>query len=145
MVIVMRTFLVFLINDSYYSLYKNYPSSIYNILNQLNHLKKDNLMFANNILKNMTDEIDKEELDKNLFIKLHTDIPYSKRGSIHIYNNFYLGEVTTMEIRYKYIKITSSKDHNYFLQSLKEFNKKFFVCDFKNCDYFFIDDLVVKV
>ena len=44
----MRTFLVFDINDNYYSLYKDYPKSIYNILNQIYHLKKDNLSFAKN-------------------------------------------------------------------------------------------------
>ena len=140
----MRTFLIFLINDSYYTLYRNYPKSIYNILNQIYHLKKDNLTFASNILKSITEEIDKEEIDKKLFLKLHKDIPYSKRGSIHIFNNFYLGEITTMEIKYKYIKITSSKDQNYFLESLINFDKKFFVCDFKNGDYFFLESLVVN-
>ena len=137
----MRTFLLFDINENYYALYKNNPKSIYNILNQVYHLKKDNLSFAKNLLNNVVNTIDKNELDKKLFIKLHRDLPYSKRGSIHIFNNFYYGEVTTMEIKNTYIKIKSSKDYNYFLKSLSNY-KNLFVCDFMEGDYFFLKDFV---
>ena len=136
----MRTFLVFDINDIYYSLYKDYPKSIYNILNQIYHLKKDNLSFAKNILYSLVNNIEKSELDKDLFIKLHRDLPYSKRGSIHIFNNFYYGEITTMEIKNSYIKIKSSKDYNYFFKSLSFYNH-LFVCDFELGDYFFLKDM----
>ncbi|MBR4618633.1 MAG: sporulation inhibitor of replication protein SirA [Bacilli bacterium] len=140
----MRTFLIFNINDSYYSLYKDYPKSIYNMLNQVYHLKKDNIVFAKNLFNQLVNSFNKEEMNKNLFIKLHKDIPYSKRGNIHIFNNFYLGEITTMEIKNKYIKITSTKDQNYFFQSLLNYNKHLFVCDFENNDYFFLESLVVN-
>lgn len=137
----MRTFLIFDINDNYYSLYKDYPKSIYNILNEVYHLKRDNLGFAKNILYTLVNNIDKSELDKNIFIKLHRDLPYSKRGNIHIFNNFYYGEITTMEIKNTYIKIKSSKDYNYFLNSLSFYNH-LFVCDFEIGDYFFLKDMV---
>ena len=137
----MRTFLVFDINDNYYSLYKDYPKSIYNILNQVYHLKKDNLTFAKNILYSLINNIEKSELDKNIFIKLHRDLPYSKRGNIHMFNNFYYGEITTMEIKNHYIKIKSSKDYNYFLKSLSFYNN-LFVCDFERGDYFFLKDFL---
>lgn len=137
----MRTFLLFDINDSYYQLYRNYPKSIYNILNQIYHLKKDNMMFAKNILNGLVNDIDKEMLDRKLFIKLHRDLPYSKRGSVHMFNNFYYGEITTMEIKRTYIKIKSSKDYNYFLKSLSYYTN-LFVCDFEVGDFFFLNDFI---
>ena len=80
---------MFDINDSYYSLYKDYPYSIYNLLSQIYRLKDNNLMFAKNLLIQLVNKIDKENIDKDLFLKLHKDLPYSKRGEKHLFNNFY--------------------------------------------------------
>lgn len=137
---IMRTFLIFDINDNYYSLYKEYPKSIFNILKQVYFLKRDNLGFAKNILYSLVNNIQKNDLDKNIFIKLHKDLPYSKRGNVHMFNNFYYGEITTMEIKNTYIKIKSSKDYNYFFNCLSFYNH-LFVCDFETNDYFFLKDM----
>ena len=139
----MRTFFIFDINDSYYSLYKDYPYSIYNLLNQIYKLKDNNLIFSKNLLLQLVNKIDKEIIDKDLFLRLHKDLPYSKRGEKHMFNNFYFGEITSMVVHNNYIKIKSSKDQNYFLKNLNYYNKHFFVCDFNNGDYFFLDNILV--
>ena len=126
----MRTFFVFDIRDEYLALYYNYEISLYNLLKQVYNIKKDNIIYGKQLFCQLIKPLPKEELDRRLFITLHQDIPYSKRCNIHIYNNFYLSEITTME-----------EDQNYFFKGLYKENHNFFVCDFANNDYFFLKDI----
>lgn len=137
----MRTFFVFDIRDEYLALYYNYEISLYNLLKQVYTIKKDNIIYGKHLFYQLIKPLPKEELDRRLFITLHQDIPYSKRCNVHIYNNFYLSEITTMEVKKTYIKISTSKDQNYFFKGLYKENPNFFVCDFTNNDYFFLKDI----
>lgn len=137
----MRTFFVFDIKDEYLALYYNYEISLYNLLKQVYTIKKDNIIYGKQLFCQLIKPLPKEELDRRLFITLHQDIPYSKRCNVHIYNNFYLSEITTMEVKKTYIKISTSKDQNYFFKGLYKENPNFFVCDFANNDYFFLKDI----
>lgn len=141
----MRTFYIFNIKENFYSLYKDTPSSLFNILKQIHHLMPSDIVYASNIFYQVNDQIDKEMLDHKIFLELHQDLPYSKKKDIHIYNNLYLDEVTTMEIRHNYIKIKSNKDFAYFFRVLLDYDLNYFVCDFKNQDYFFLSSLKTLV
>ena len=46
-----------------------------------------------------------------------------------------------MEIRHNYIKIKTNKDLSYFLKVLVSYQLNYFVCDFKNQDYFFLNGI----
>ncbi len=135
----MRTFFVFDIREEYIALYKDYEISLYNLLKQVYNLRKDNIIYGKQLLEQLVKPLDKEYLDRILFLKLHQDIPYSKRGHTHIYNNFYLAEISTLEIKHYYIKISSSKDYNYFFKGLNEKLPYLFACDFETGDYFFLN------
>lgn len=137
----MRVFYLFNINDNFYSLYKDNPSSLFNILKQVHLLSTDDLVYASNIFYQVNDVIDKENLDRRIFLDLHQDMPYSKRKDTHIYNDLYLNLESTMEIKNNYIKIKSSKDCTYFFRVLLNYNLNYFVCDFQNHDYFFLSGL----
>lgn len=141
----MRTFYLFNINDSFYSLYNDSPSCLYNILKQISSIMPSDVLYAHNILLQVSESIDKENLDRRIFLDLHQEMPYSKKGEVHIYNNLYLDEVTTMEIKHHYIKIKSNKDFAYFFRILEAFPLNYFVCDFKNQDYFFLSSLKTLV
>ena len=141
----MRVFYIFSINDNFYSLYKDTPSSLYNILKQISSIMPSDIGYANNIFHQINNSIDKNTLDRRIFLDLHQEMPYSKRGETHIYNNLYLDETTTMEIKNNYIKIKSNKDYAYFLRTLLKFVSNYFVCDFQNHDYFFLSSIKTLV
>jgi len=141
----MRTFFIFDIRDEYLALYHNYEISLYNLLKQVYNLNTENIMYAKPLFEQLVKPLPKEQLDKRLFLNLHQDIPYSKRGNVHIYNNFYLAEITTMEIKRLYIKVTSSKDQNYFFKGLVKEKPNLFACDFENGDYFFLKNTISKL
>ena len=141
----MRTFYIFNINEDIYSLYKDNPASIYNILKQVSFINKYDVRYAKSIFIQVGKRINKSELDKRIFIDLHNTISYKKESNTHIYNNLYLDEVSTMIIKNNYIIIKSNKDFAYFFKKLIELNDRFFVCDFKNNDYFYLNKLKILV
>ncbi len=141
----MRTFYVFNINDNFCSLYKDSPTSLYNIMTQIHKLVPNDINYAMNIFYQVNNAIPKEKLDRKIFLKYHQDLPYKKDKDMHIYNNLYLEEESTMEIKNNYIKIRSNKDFTYFFKILLNYDLNYFVCDFKNQDYFFLDSLKMLV
>ncbi len=141
----MRTFYLFNISDNFYSLYKDSPSSLYHILNQVKSLTSNDLSYAMTIFYQVNDIIPKERLDRRIFLDFHQEITYKKDGDIHRYNNMYLDEFSTMVIKNNYIKIKSNKDLAYFLRMLNDYNLNYFVCDFKNQDYFFLNSIKILV
>ena len=50
-------------------------------------------------------------------------------------------QIKNHEVKKTYIKISTSKDQNYFFKGLYKENPNFFVCDFANNDYFFLKDI----
>ena len=136
----MRNFYLFLINDNLYSLFKDNPYSIYNILKEICSLNNNDSMYGNNLFKSICSKIDADKLNRKIFIDYHRELCYKKDHKKHIYNNLYLNEETYMEIKNSYIKIKSNKDYSYFLRALSKYNLNLFVCDFKNHDYFFLEN-----
>ncbi len=141
----MRTFYIFNIHDNFYTLYKDTPSSLFNILKQIHNLMPNDLVYATNIFYQVNNRIDKESLDRKIFLELHQEMPYKKDKDKHIYNNLYLDEETYMEIKSNYIKIKSNKDFSYFFRVLLNYDLNYFVCDFTNQDYFFLSSLKMLV
>ena len=86
----MRTFYIFNIHDNFYTLYKDTPSSLFNILKQIHNLMPNDLVYATNIFYQVNNRIDKESLDRKIFLELHQEMPYKKDKDKHIYNNLYL-------------------------------------------------------
>ena len=137
----MRVFYLFHINDNFYSLYKDIPSSLFNILKQVHRIAPSDIDYAMNIFYQVNTDVPKEELDRKLFLELHQETTYKKEKDIHFYNNMYFNEESIMEIRHNYIKIKTNKDLSYFLKVLVSYQLNYFVCDFKNQDYFFLNGI----
>ena len=105
---------------------------------------KTNMMnYGFNLYNQLTEKIDKYEVDKKIYIKYHDKMIYTKNGSDHVINNLYHDEVSIMNIKKAYILINTNKNYTDFLKILSEFDDKFFVCDFTNQDYFWIKDIKV--
>lgn len=135
----MRTFYVFLMKKEFRVLYQGRESALYEILKRLYYLDKDEVNYGFHLFCQLTEKIEKEKLDNYLFIKMHQDIPYSKRGNKHRINNLYKDEISILEVKHSYIKITAEQEGSSFFEVLSSVDSDFFVCDFDAQDYFFVD------
>ncbi len=141
----MRIYFVFKIKEEYTDLYRDTPSTLYNILNQMYYMKRSEIGYGFNLFNQMIDRINKFELDKYLYILLHTKMKYSKKGEDHILNNLYKDEVSILRVKTTHILINSNKSYTEFFALLNQFDSSLFVCDFNNHDYFFLSDIKLLV
>lgn len=140
----MRVYFLFDIKEEFINLYKDNERVLYNILKQIYYLDKDEVEYGYNLFKQLINPIDKLKIDKYLFLKLHQDIPYSKRNNIHYYNNLYRDEVSRLTVKKSYIKIEAEQISSSFFDYLNDLNPRLFVCEFKYQDYFFLQEFEQK-
>ena len=145
MVILMRVFYIFKIKEEFKYLYKDNPSQLYSILKQIYYLGKDDIAYGENIFFQLTEPLEKEIYDRKLFIKLHKEIPYSKRGEVHIMNNLYKDEISRLTIKNTYMKIETESSFSSFFNYLSLLNENLFACDFSYLDFFFLDKIKTLV
>jgi len=141
----MRVFYIFEMKPEFKALYYGNESALYRIFSQLYYLKRDDFDFGYHLFFQLTNRIEKERLDQILFVKMHQDIPYSKRDGKHRINNLYKDEVSILNIKHSYMLLTTNHSYSSFFNILLDYHDAFFVCDFKNQDYFFLNDIKVLV
>lgn len=134
----MRVYYIFKIRKEFINLYKDAPSSLYNILKSIYYLDKDSVEYGYNMFNQLISTIDKIKLDRDIYIKLHKDIPYAKENDIHIINNYYKNEISKLRINNFYMKLVLNQKDSSFYDILKEKEDNLFVCNFKNTDFFFL-------
>lgn len=137
----MRVFYIFKIKEEFKYLYKDNSSQLYNLLKQIYYLGKNDFNYGENIFCQLTDRIDKSLYDRTLFIKLHKEIPYSKRDNIHIMNNLYRDEISRLIIKKSHMRIETESSYSSFFGYLSNLDDNLFVCDFTYTDFFFLDGI----
>lgn len=141
----MRIYFVFKIKEEYIDLYKDTPNTLYNILNQMYYMKRNEIGYGFNLFNQMIERIDKFDLDKHLYVLLHTKMKYSKKGDEHVLNNLYKDEVSVLKVKSTHILINANKSYTEFFVLLNQYDPNFFVCDFNNHDYFFLSNIKLLV
>lgn len=126
-------------------LYRDTPNTLYNILNQMYYMKKNEIGYGFNLFHQMINRIDKFDLDKHLYVLMHTKMKYSKKGDEHILNNLYKDEVSILKVKSTHIIINANKSYTEFFLLLNQYDPSFFVCDFNNHDYFFLSNIKLLV
>ena len=140
----MKVYFIFNIKDEFVNLYKDNSQVLYNILKQIYYLKKEEVEYGYNLFRELTKPIEKGKMDKEIFIKLHRELPYMKRKDTHIYNNLYKDEVSRLTIKGSYIKLSLEQNFSTFLTILNSFSKNFFVCSFMKDTFFFLNDYLER-
>lgn len=136
----MKVYYIFKIKEQFINLYKDTPSILFNILKNIYYLEREEVDYGYNLFNQLTNPINKNELDRRLFIKLHQDIPYSKRQDTHYINNLYKNEISRLNISNMYIKLEVEQNHSSFFNILEEELNDLFCCCFNKSDFFFLDD-----
>lgn len=141
----MRTFYIFKMKKEFVSLYQNSPGSLYNVLKHLYYMKRHEMSYGFNLFQQLTDKIDKNRLDREIYIKYHDEMVYSKNHNEHIINNLYKDEISILIIKSTYILINANRNYSSFFTILESLGDEYFVCDFVSQDYFWINDIKMLV
>lgn len=134
----MKVYFIFDVKEQFISLYQNNYRVLYNILRQIYYLDREEVNYAYTLFRQLVNTIDKNTIDRDIFLKLHRDIPYSKRGNVHYINNLYKDAVSRLTIKKSYIRLETEQLNSSFFEVLKKYSSNYFVCDFKNYNYFFL-------
>ena len=141
----MRTFYIFKMKKEFVSLYQNSPGSLYNVLKHLYYMKRHEMSYGFNLFQQLTAKIDKNKLDREIYIKYHDEMVYSKNHDEHIINNLYKDEISILIIKSTYILINANRNYSSFFTILESLGDEYFVCDFVSQDYFWINDIKMLV
>lgn len=141
----MRTYYIFHVKEEFVKLYQERPSSLYAIFKQLFFLNKKDLNYGIQVFSSIAEKIQKQELNKQIYIKYHKDMIYTKTDTEHIINNLYKDEISILTIKNSHLLLTTNHSYSSFFNILIDFNSHFFVCDFQNQDYFFLNDVKILV
>ena len=141
----MRTFYIFKMKKEFVSLYQNSPGSLYNVLKHLYYMKRHEMSYGFNLFQQLTEKIDKNKLDREIYIKYHDEMVYSKNHDEHYINNLYKDEISILIIKSTYILINANRNYSSFFTILESLGDEYFVCDFVSQDYFWINDIKMLV
>lgn len=141
----MKVYFIFDIKKEFKSLYKGNERVLYNILKQIYYLEKSEVEYGYNLFNQLINKINKSDLDRKIFIKYHQDIPYSKRNQTHYINNLYKDEISRLTIKSSYMRLEVENNSKAFFKILSDFSENYFVCDFKNHEYFFLTSTSPKI
>ena len=136
----MKVYYIFKIKKEFVDLYKDAPSVLYQILKTIYYMDKESAEYGYNLFNQLIATIDKIDLDRDIYIKMHQDIPYTKRSDIHIINNLYKDEISKLRINNFYMKLELDQDYSTFYDYLYKKDKNLFVCNFRMTDFFFLED-----
>ena len=137
----MRLYYVFNIKSEIITLYKDKPASLYRILENIYYMHEEDINYGFSIFKQITNRNKMIDLNNEIYIRLHKDLVYSKIGNEHIINDLYHDEVSILKIKNSHLIVESNKSISSFFKLLLDINSNYFVCDFKDKDFFFITEI----
>jgi len=141
----MKVYYIFKIKKEFISLYKDSPSILFHILKSIYYLDQTEVEYGYHLFRQLTLPLDKNKLDREIFIKFHQDIPYSKRKNIHFINNLYRNEISRLTIHKSYCKLEIEQNFSSFFPILEEEIGDLFVCAFQKIDFFFLEDYLQEM
>ena len=95
----MRLYYIFNIKSEIANLYKNKPSSLYKILENIYFMHVEEVNYGFSIFKELTKRIKIDDINKDIYNKLHKDLVYSKMMDEHIINDLYHDEVSILKVK----------------------------------------------
>lgn len=141
----MRTYYVFKMKREFVNLYRENANSLFNVLKHLYYMKKHEIDYGFNLFSQLTERINKDELDRKIYVKYHSEMVYSKNDNEHVINNLYKDEVSILTIKNTYILITANRNYSSFFNVIDSLGDEYFVCDFINQDYFWVNNIKMLV
>ena len=108
-------------------------------------MEEDEFTYGFNLFKQICIGIDNLELNNKLYLRMHNDLVYTKLDNEHIINNLYKDEVSILKVKRSHIVLECNNSYSSFFSLLNKYNNNYFVCDFKEKDFFFLNEIELNV
>lgn len=135
----MRKYYLFMIQSDYYKMYQAKPESLYAILQTLYQLKEPNFTYGISLFDSICQSFSIKLLTNYIKNKYTCTMKSEKVIQIHS-----ISEKTFVQVNHACIVIKSNVNFPEVLKMFHIYNKRIFVCDFINNDYFWLSTQIQK-
>ena len=137
----MRTFYIFRIRKEMTILTKETPYNLFKVIDHLYYLDEYNMGVSFKVYNEIFDTFNKEYINKKIVNLFKNNRYYSYDGEKHYIYNKYRPETSILKVYKSHIILKSdSLKPTLLINYLMSDN--LFVCDFKNKDYFWLNEFV---
>ena len=137
----MRSFYIFKIKKEISILTREIPYSLYKTIDNLYYMDTYKTDISFNIFNDLFTSFDVNYMNKRIYNLFKDNRHYSFDGVVHKINNKYKPEVSMLKVYKSHIYLKSDAINPSFLVNYL-MSDNLFVCDFKNKDYFWLNELV---
>ena len=135
----MRTFYIFKINNMFQTFYNDKSSILYKMFNEIYNSKSEDLINNFRLFEQITLPFNKKIFNNYILLRHGNDLYYSRKDSIHTISSAY--EISRLSVNQTHLKIKTNKNINSFMKDIMATKERVFVIDFKNKDYFWINEI----
>ncbi len=135
----MRTFYIFKINSMFQTFYNDKSSILFRMFNEI-YKSNDNEILNNfRLFEKITIPFNKKIFNNYILLKHRDDLYYSKKDNCHLINCS--NEMSKLIVNTTHLKIKTNKNVNSFIKDILDTKENVFVIDFKNKDYFWLNEI----
>jgi len=116
---------------------KNKEFNLYEAINSINYVKKDDINYAYELLSTINVPLNKFQINKMIYNNLKKLDGYTLFKNRHKYLNYFSKEESELIVKSNYMLLISNKEDNLFLKEIKKISD-LFICDFDSTEYFFV-------
>ncbi len=138
----MRTFYIFKINNMFQTFYNDKSNILFKMFNEIYSSNDQDLINKFRLFEQITIPINKKIFNNYIMLKHRDDIFYTKNDNVHTIEND--KEISRLTINNTFLKIKSNKNINSFIKDIVDSKECLFIIDFKNKDYFWINEIKLK-
>jgi len=120
---------------------KNNPYHLFRAMEDIHNFDKEDANIAYDLFEQITSPFNKSKVNNLVFNACKDNDFYSKFHNTHRIQNKYIPEESVLVINSTFLLLESNVLKPSFLSNLKDY-RHLFVCDFKNKDYFWLNELV---
>ena len=138
----MRTFYIFKINNMFQTFYNDKANILFKMFYDIYSSNDEDLINKFRLFEQITIPFNKRIFNNYVMLKHRDDIFYTKNDNVHTIEND--KEISRLTINNTFLKIKSNKNINSFIKDIVDSKECLFIIDFKNKDYFWINEIKLK-
>ncbi len=139
----MRTFYIFKINNMFQTFYNDKSNILFKMFNEIYSSNDQDLINKFRLFEQITIPINKKIFNNYIMLKHRDDIFYTKNDNVHTIEND--KEISRLTINNTFLKIKSNKNINTFIKDIVDSKECLFIIDFKNKDYFWVNEAKTRL
>lgn len=139
----MRTFYIFKINNMFQTFYNDKSNILFKMFNEIYSSNDQDLINKFRLFEQITIPINKKIFNNYIMLKHRDDMFYTKNDNVHTIEND--KEISRLTINNTFLKIKSNKNINSFIKDIYDSKECLFIIDFKNKDYFWVNEAKSKL